>query len=105
MASPANADESPECTDELLAGITSVYDRSEMRAQMAIDDASMLRRAAQTVWCRHCNQHHCTEGLECTHPDHRRDRDYLEDRLVMLGIKPGSESTCSPAIGLSHVDS
>ena len=110
MAIPADAEELPEVTDELLDGVTLAYDRSETRAQMAIDDASMLRRAAQTVWYHHCRRHPC-EGPPCTHPNHRRDVDYLTDRLEMLGIKSapgeglGSGATCSSSICLPDVDS
>jgi hypothetical protein len=97
----------PEVTDELLAGITSAYDRSEMRAQLAIDDASMLRRAAQTVWYRRCDTHHCTEGLDCLHRNHRRDVDALEHLLEILGITSasGEDLVRSSSVCLSHVDS
>lgn len=35
---------------------------------------------------RECNQHRCTDGPQCEHPNHRRDVDYLRECLSMLGL-------------------
>ena len=52
-----------------------------------------IRMAAATVR-RMCNQHGCT-GMECTHPNHRRDISYLRAMLLTSGL-PGTYTKISP---------
>lgn len=59
--------------DTVLAGFTT--QREESVEQLAI---ARVRRE--------CNQHQCTDGTQCVHPNHRRDVDYLRECLGALGL-------------------
>ena len=95
MTTDVRADEFADLEGLMLDGVTADDSREDARTQAALDDGVALRRAARTVWQRHCDRHGCTKtrDRECVHPNHRRDVHYFRDRLVMLGIpmRPNAE--------------
>lgn len=72
----------------MLAGIAvSSTTHSDVR-QASVDGAAIVARMAATAVRRKCNQHACERPLtgSCSHPDHRRDADYMSFCLDVLGL-------------------
>lgn len=81
----------------LLTGVTMLSEAEDDVRQALIEGPAIVARMAAATVRRQCNQHDCDDprGGRCTHPDHRRDLDYLRHCLEMLDL-PGDFTPVTP---------